>query len=400
MKLNALKSSLLALAVFLLAAPRLEGDPNALVVQEASGVARWGEWLLIADDDELGAYLRYPLRGEEGPEIPIDPERVQRVPLPGANVAADLEAIDVLADGRVAALSERSRSLFCSEGLIAEYGPVLGEFGKRGLEGLAVHELPGKASRIAVVWEGGYPEFEHLPELLRQRWDPKPLIPIIQVHHLAPQEMGLRVHSGHFITLDLPSPPEPQRFRAPDLVWHRMPDGAWGFIVLLSSQWRNGRARAPYHWLQRFAADGRPVGPRLDLSALLPKKLRGRNWEGMDWFEEGESLVVVHESTKDRTSAFVVQLPEDWTDQRVTRRFSHVVRGNAGYFENPPDRKSKPDGALASGTHVSVIETDGEYCMVQTETNEVIYVARKSLKENKGAGKNGKAQDNPEGLSR
>jgi hypothetical protein len=65
----------------------------------------------LVDDGSNGVYFRLALRGETGPEIVLDPGRLERVELPKAYIATDLEGIDVLADGRVVVLSERLRAL-------------------------------------------------------------------------------------------------------------------------------------------------------------------------------------------------------------------------------------------------------------------------------------------------
>jgi hypothetical protein len=52
-----------------------------------------------------------------------------------AKLQVDLEAVDILADGRVVALSERLHALVSDGGLVAEYPDFLGEVGGIGLEG-------------------------------------------------------------------------------------------------------------------------------------------------------------------------------------------------------------------------------------------------------------------------
>ncbi len=37
------------------------------------------------------------------------------------------------------------------------------------------------------------------------------------------------------------------------------------------------------------------------------------NWEGMGWFEEGKSLVIIYDAKpKDPPFAFVIEIPEEW----------------------------------------------------------------------------------------
>lgn len=286
-------------------------------IREASGIARRGEFLLIVDDSQHGSYFRFHLQGETGPMIELDPARLERVSLPHSLMATDLESINVLADGRVVVLSERLRAMFDAEGTVADYGAVFSEFGKRGMEGLAVRPAGGGASRVAVLWEGGYPEYYDVPEQLRAKVGRQALSPIIQVHDLKPGDREVQVRGSNLIALDVPRPkgrgPKAQRFRAPDLVWHRLPNGDWGFIVLLTSQNSVDRPDYKYHRLECFTAQGKRVGKRIDLNAVVDGPLQRVNWEGVDWFEKGKSLILVYESYPHRLpAAFVLELPHDW----------------------------------------------------------------------------------------
>ncbi|MGH2570323.1 MAG: hypothetical protein ACRDGR_03815, partial [bacterium] len=126
-------------------------------------------------------------------------------------------------------------------------------------------------------------------------------------------------------------------FRAPDLVWHRLREGegpeAWGFIVLLSSEFgRKPDPGAPeecprsangkplkycYKWLQRFDSRGEAVGDPFDLAGAFPPEIRDQNWEGMGWYEPGRSLVFVYDEkiasrAIDPQEAVVLPLPEGW----------------------------------------------------------------------------------------
>src|SRR5437763_604812 len=106
---------------------------TAVGVTEASGVARKGNDLLIVSDAAPGAYYTFDLSGERGPLIRLTPEKVVRHEL-GGTLAIDFESMDVLADGRVVALSERLRSLIGDKGLVLQYDDPLSELGERGLE--------------------------------------------------------------------------------------------------------------------------------------------------------------------------------------------------------------------------------------------------------------------------
>jgi hypothetical protein len=227
---------------------------QSIIVQEASGIARLEDKLIMVGDDADGKYFELKLEGQEGPIIPIDPSKVKEIILPGAELAMDLEGIDILADGRIALLSEQLRCLVAKESIksddyvvIAEYDRTLTELGNRGLEGLAVLKLEDGSSQVAVLWEGGYPEYYAVPLQLRDQVGRFPLNPVVVVHKIRNGEMAGLVHQPlKYITLNVPKPigdvPLAQRFRATDLVWHDWHDKegggdmVQGFIVLLSSE--------------------------------------------------------------------------------------------------------------------------------------------------------------------
>lgn len=167
------------------------GGEDGIVIHEASGIARIDDRLIIVGDDADGRYYEMDLNEHRWPIIPIDPLRVREVKMPHAELASDLESIDVLTDGRIAVLSEQLRCLIAKENLstdrysiIAEYDRTLTEFGNRGLEGLAVKELVDGGSRVAVLWEGGYPLYRLVPFELRHLVDRTPLNPVIVVHDI------------------------------------------------------------------------------------------------------------------------------------------------------------------------------------------------------------------------
>lgn len=368
-------------------------NPATAVPEEASGVIRAGNDLLIADDREDGAYFRFRLPPNPPPLIRLEPGRVERVPIWHGELAMDLESIAILGDGRLAVLSERLRALVGDGGVIAEYQPPLAEFGNRGLEGLAVKPRPDGSSRVAVLWEGGYPEFHLLPPPLRERVPRVSLQPFILIHDLkrgatrvaVKMEDALRV-----IELEVPVPegqePGAQRFRAPDLVWYTPPkeeQGEDGFIVLLSSQNGAGARQYLYHWLQRFSGEGKALGQPLDLDTLVPLEFRGANWEGLAWFEEGKSLVVVHEKgSMPAVVALVVPLPDEWQqgDSLPTSKPTHVVQRDAEYYLTGPQQARPPDGTLPAGSRVTLLRDAGSYCLVRSAEGVEAYVATDVLK--------------------
>ncbi len=297
-------------------------------LEEASGVVRYGNSLLIVDDSQPGVYFRFPLDDNYGPVIPINPARTGQISFPWAKFLIDLEAIEVLADDRIVVLSERLRSLLSRNGLVVQYEDQFAEVGERGLEGVAVKRLANRSSRVAVVWEGGYLQDSRLNPQLRSAIGGKALRPIILVHDLQPDQSDLLVRAAearNLIELDVPVPagaePEVQRFRAPDLVWSNWTGDSGedeGFIVLLNSQNGIDPPQFQYHWLQRFSLNGNPIGKPLDVDSIAPPELKGINWEGLAWFEEPKTLVLIHErGDAPVTSALVVSVPDDWKTTSV-----------------------------------------------------------------------------------
>lgn len=307
-----------------------------VTLSEASGIARDGEWIIVVGDEAHGGYFRHAIA--EGPLIPLLSRDLTWVRFGKPLEAQDLESIDVLADGRVVALSEELAVLVGGKGIVARYEKELRPVDRRGLEGLAVRPLRGGASRVAVLWEGGYPP-STVPQVASR------LRPLILVHDLARDEeevevvmdMGVRWDPGSDPdpnlgdvdggarggrrpgrAIDVASPPVPggedRCFRAPDLVWHHDPREGWGFILLLSSEGPRKGDRYAVQWLLRVRTDGTSYGAPLDLHAVAPKELRGdHNWEGLGWFEPGRRVVLVHDTPPYGTpTAWVVELPEDW----------------------------------------------------------------------------------------
>jgi hypothetical protein len=159
-------------------------------IRGASGVARLGDDLLIVSDDRPGIYFRVHIPNQTESILPIpresaDSNELLRGCSSSLGVAADLESIDLLADGRIVALSERLRSILDDHGIVAQYDDPFSELAERGLEGLAVRPIGHRGSRVAVLWEGGYLDESELPGQLRDLAG-RALNPIVLVHDLDP----------------------------------------------------------------------------------------------------------------------------------------------------------------------------------------------------------------------
>ena len=285
-----------------------------------SGVARVDDRLLLVDDETSGAYFTVDVSEGSTKFRLLDP--LEREAFAVKDGIVDAEAIDVLADGRIVVLSERMRALLDEDGVVAEYPAAFSEFGNRGLEGLSVLPLAKGRSRVAVLWEGGYPAVGRLIGGLAEVASNRSFEPIVVVHEIDPHERGLvpALEEELDVTvLEVPIPPSDerpeQRFRAPDLVWDIYTGGDIpGFIVLLSSENSSGLPEYGHHWLQRFNRSGQPLGPPLDLDAVMPEDLAVLNWEGLDWFDEPYRLVLVCEDSEEGPgSAVLIDLRHHWT---------------------------------------------------------------------------------------
>ncbi|MBK7092487.1 MAG: hypothetical protein IPH59_12335 [bacterium] len=289
-------------------------DNSANTITEISGVARLGGRLLLVSDDQPGCYFELKIEDPSASVIPIDPAKLKRVTMKGCEAASDFESITVLGDGRIAVLSEDLHSLFSATkvggknwGVLAQFNQTVTEFGNRGLEGAAAFPLPSGASKVAVVWEGGYPAMTSLPEQIQNSLGHSPLQPILIVFDVPRNVTGLFVDdSTSYRVLQTPklkdagnkdsapipldselpksieispqnAPPFAQRYRAPDLVWHFWQEDDvvdTGLIVLLSSEnapLRGSGTKREYKFkdLQRYNLQGKPVGSSIEINALV-----------------------------------------------------------------------------------------------------------------------------------
>jgi hypothetical protein len=309
---------LLALVIYFL--PNFSNAGLDPVLVGASGIVRQGNSLLIAGDKVPGVYFQYDLQQDEkGPLIPFQPQFLHCKIIPQADLSLDLEGINILADGRIVVLSEALYSLINEKGIVAQYPESFTEFGGLGLEGVAARPNPDQSSAVAVVWEGGYPEPEKIPVQIKESVRKLAFNPLILLNKIPKNEtlQHLRNKDLTIVELQVARPegtePEAQRFRAPDLVWYKLSENEWGFIVLLSSLNRAEPAEYKYLWLQRFDMQGKPVGDPFDLKKVLPDELKPLNWEGLGWFEPGKSLVMTYDNLGEESpEAYVIDLPKGW----------------------------------------------------------------------------------------
>lgn len=329
-------------------------DNPSSAITEISGVARLGGRLLLVSDDQPGCYFELKIEDPAASVIPIDPSRLKRVTMKGCEAASDFESITILGDGRVAVLSEDLHALYSATkvggknwGVLAQFNQTVTEFGNRGVEGAAVLSLANGASRVAVVWEGGYPAVTSLPEQIQNSLGHSPLQPILIVFDIPRNVTGLFIEdSSSYRVLQTPkikdaanndsapipldselpksieissqnAPPFAQRYRAPDLVWHiwQNDDVAdTGLIVLLSSEnapLRGSGTKREYKFkdLQRYNLQGKPIGASIEINALakpifdaitpaqmvnwsqsmrdhfgkVKTALEEKNWENVNW---------------------------------------------------------------------------------------------------------------------
>ncbi len=277
---------------------------DATSIEEVSGVVVRDGYIYLVDDSNRNMVFRARMPAEPGSIIDLTTLPLERREF-GIGILTDLESVEFLADGRLVILSERLRALASEDGIVIEYDYPLAEIGRRGLEGLAVRKLESRGSRLATLWEGGYPDHGSLHPDVEGILGERPLSPLVFVNDIAPgaHPGRIRWEEGlHHVVLDVPKPlgdePEAQRFRAPGIEWCWLPErgpDAWGFVTILSSQDATARPEYRNHWLLRFDLDGKPVGKPLNLEDVVPATSAHANWEGLAWVEVGRSLILVHE---------------------------------------------------------------------------------------------------------
>lgn len=324
--MSRLRAAALLAGTALLAACGLDpGPPPAAGTVETteeialiSGVARDGEALvMVGDRDSGGRYYRYRLQPGDAARGAIRPMPAEVIPFPGSHLDDDLEAINVLPDGKIAVLSEQRHAVVGETGLLTQLSDAMAERCNAGVEAMAVAAGADGVWRVAVVWEGGY--YRRAACLT----DP----PADVSEPQAPRLVVLEVRDGVWPTrgdapsvpLDVPDPDGragDHAFRVPAVEWYARDANdpeSWELIALCSSQAPGGGGPYEEKWLQRFHVDGTRCGPPLDLADLMPEVLvDGRNWEGLGWFEPGRVLATVNDSASPDDTEVRLLETEEW----------------------------------------------------------------------------------------
>jgi hypothetical protein len=268
-------------------------------LSQVSGIAVRGDKLLLVGDRTVGQIIEVALPGEiDGAEVRVQNPMAEFFSSP---MALDLEGVDTFRGEQWVVLSERGRGVATSEGSYFEYPVQLGEFGGVGLEGLSVSD----ANYFVALWEGGFPDHNKLPGgIAIDR--ATALLPIACFHSL-PSDTTDIACDGALVPLTVPEVPEVgQAFRAPDVVWGRNDT----ILVLLSSTDVEHK-RFTHKWLQRFDRRGKPVDAPINLcdDSILPSRMHSLNFEGMDWLEFEDRLVLVDDAHQDFTVAAISVSP-------------------------------------------------------------------------------------------
>ncbi|QFU76602.1 hypothetical protein EY643_13565 [Halioglobus maricola] len=293
------------------------------LIKEVSGIVRLGDKLLIVADGDLENYYEYDISNLDSRHIVLsEVNRIQKKQIIKTKLHVDFESIDMLADGEVIVLSERLRSLVSAGGTIISYPSRFGEYAQVGLEGLTSRPTSGVPGSydIAVLWEGGYPESRYLPSeaaLPTQAFRPVVITHTVNDGKVSRPftEIVLNTDSlSKWVDEKEPKGKEPHafRFRAPDLVWHRN-----GFIVLLSGVRMPSDDDSSLYGpvvLQRFDLTGEPIGDPFELTPELKAlKVPGdKNWEGLAWYDQGKTLMLVNDDGREDAHVPLIRIPLDW----------------------------------------------------------------------------------------
>lgn len=266
----------------------------------------------VVSDRSNGAYFKnflshLPARGAAN-----FPVRTLRASIQNARGATDLEDIDVLAT-EVVVLSEDAAKIYSERGVVVDYSGIqdLREVDDSyGLEGLTIR-VNGDSFRVAVLFEGGADKMKgpRSPRLFVHDVDKKYLQPN-NVLRASKKQPGAKFSKIDYSELcKLTGEKHPTKFRAPALVWTNLPNGKMGFIVLISVDEKD---RYDRKFLIRCDESGNIIGDALALNKLgMNKNLVGRNWEGMCWSADNQSLSFVDDA-RTNTKLFTLKKRAGW----------------------------------------------------------------------------------------
>ena len=78
--------------------------------------------------------------------------------------------------------------------------------------------------------------------------------------------------------------------------------------------------------------------------------------------------------------ALLVGCGEKAPEKKAASPWTHTIELGTEYYKGGPQQGSPPDGLIATGTKVKLIEGAGSYSLIEAETGENGYVSSGSLK--------------------
>ena len=303
------------------------GEPKHHI-EEASGVCVSKDYIYIGFESSTGNYLKLKkkdintncvLHLNNCDELEQDSFEICKFPL-------DVESIESDDQGRIFLLSELTRSVYSSNGVELVLPDEFSEVGGKGAEGIALKPFKNvkNAYESVVVWEGGFmdtrklmvdfkvPLFNCYDSVYQVTYNPRFRIdtfPILNMNKSVKTKKTkkLNLDSLYSWTTTHYSYPKDTTihigYRATDVVWYKNE-----LVVLLSAARRSTKEDTIYFdlkVLQKFDREGNPTSSPYDLKVHRRTMCQKLNWEGMDWYEENESLVFVNDAPSDKPTQLV-----------------------------------------------------------------------------------------------
>ena len=301
----------ISLVVLVYISTSLSGQKTSELV-ELSGIAYHKGELAVVGDESGWVYYRFKSDPKVNTsfELKSVDKKIKPVKNGIKDVDVDLESIDFTPNGEIVVLSEKHASIWNENGLLMQYSNEYKELAGRGLEGIAITKSDNSDYdwQSVAVWEGGYLEKRKMPDSLDGERLRKSFQPILLHHYGGAQDASksskvkvveLEMDLANYWLNDISGiygEPHAFRFRVPDLVWYK------GDVICLLSSEREpalsygqiGNAKFGIKALQRFDLDGKAKGEPVDLTRYFKKAetSHNKNWEGMSWLVEGESLIL------------------------------------------------------------------------------------------------------------